>query len=172
MEEGLGLVHHGVPSTQNSTWPWAGAQWMTEGHTHSLKTSNFCLCASKSASKNWKVIIQFLSTFQFCYHIHLMGSGTPAFICLKIWNWRRKVWWIKAEKIQRIIRGKAIILCDQSILSSLSPTLHFLRTKVDLILGLNMIRGQIKALMLLLHPSYYFHFPTGNEPENTKFWET
>lgn len=35
-----------------------------------------------------------------------------------------------------------------------------------------MIRGQIKALMLLLHPSYYFHFPTGNEPENTKFWET
>lgn len=41
-----------------------------------------------------------------------------------------------------------------------------------LILGLNVIWGQTKAylstLMPLFHPSYYFHFPIGNEPE--KIW--
>lgn len=99
--------------SNNTCWG-SECKWMREGHTLTQKKHS-CHWASTSASKNRKVIIQFLSTFQVCYYTDLMGSGTPG-ICLKIWNWMRKVWWIRAEKIQGMLRGKGIILCAQSIL--------------------------------------------------------
>lgn len=64
------------------------------------------------------------------------------------------------EKIQEMIRGNTFIPCNQPILGILPlPCSLFSKDYSRLILGLNMIKGQIKALISLLHQPLLLPLP-------------